>query len=106
VAQCKFYFEDQVTFDEAAKTKWLTADGKKLLETIYARLNALEPFNEQSIGAIFKQLVEETGLKMVNLAQPCRVALCGSTVSPGIYEVMTVLGKPKTLQRIQTALSQ
>lgn len=106
VAQCKFYFADQVTFDEAAKTKWLTADGKKLLETIYARLSTLEPFNEQSIGAVFKQLVEETGLKMVALAQPCRVALCGCTVSPGIYEVMTVLGKPKTLQRIQTALSQ
>lgn len=106
VNQCKFYFADHVTFDEAAKAKWLTADGKKLLETIHTRLSALEPFNEQTIGAIFKQLVEETGLKMVNLAQPCRVALCGSTVSPGIYEVMAVLGKPATLKRLQTALSQ
>lgn len=106
VNQCKFYFADHVTFDEAAKTKWLTADGKKLLETVHTRLSALEPFNEQTIGAIFKQLVEETGLKMVNLAQPCRVALCGSTVSPGIYEVMAVLGKSATLKRLQTALSQ
>ncbi len=104
VTQCKFYFLDQVEYDPACKEKWLNEDGKALLQKIHDRLATLTPFTEEAIGAAFKELVAESGLKMVALAQPCRVALCGCTVSPGIYEVMAVLGKEKTLKRFQAAL--
>lgn len=104
VNNCKFYFADTVTYDEASKTKWLTADGKKLLQTIHDRLATLETFTDLAIGEVFKVLIAETGLKMVNLAQPCRVALCGCTVSPGVYEVMAVLGKAITLKRLKAAI--
>lgn len=104
VTQCKFYFVDKVEFDPASVEKWLTADGKALLQKIHDRLAALNPFTEETIGTTFKELVAESGLKMVALAQPCRVALCGCTVSPGIYEVMAILGKEKTLRRFKAAL--
>ena len=51
-------------------------------------------------------LIERQGLKMGKLAQPLRVALTGRTVSPGIYEVMTLLGKDRTLQRIRAGVER
>ncbi|PIR20899.1 MAG: glutamate--tRNA ligase [Deltaproteobacteria bacterium CG11_big_fil_rev_8_21_14_0_20_47_16] len=104
--QCRFYFVDQVEYDPASVEKWLTADGKALLQKIHDRMTQVEPFTAEAIGAAFKELVTESGLKMVSLAQPCRVALCGCTVSPGVYEVMAILGKEKTLKRLTAAINK
>ena len=49
-------------------------------------------------------LAQETGLKMVNLAQPVRVALTGKTASPGLYEIIHILGREEALRRIQAAV--
>lgn len=99
-----FYFRDEVIFDEKAKDMWLNAKGKEYLNKIQEKLAPLSSFEERSLEAVFKQLLEELGCKMVDLAQPCRVALTGTTVSPGIYEVMAILGKEKTLKRMKQAL--
>jgi len=48
--------------------------------------------------------MEETGLKFGKLAQPLRVAITGTTVSPGIFEMLLVLGKEKTTNRIKKAI--
>ncbi|MBI4211850.1 MAG: glutamate--tRNA ligase [Deltaproteobacteria bacterium] len=101
----EFYFRDDVNFDDASVQKWLNADGKVLLQKIRDRLAPLESFTEASIAEIFKALVAETGLKMVNLAQPIRVALTGTTVSPGVYLVLSILGKDRALKRIDRALT-
>ena len=101
-----FYFRDEVIFDEKAVSTWLNTEGKALLHKIKERLQALETFDEAHIAKLFESIMTETDLKMVKLAQPCRVALCGTTISPGIYEVIAILGKEKTLQRLERALSQ
>jgi len=62
-------------------------------------------FSEAAINQLFQDLGAETGLKMVNLAQPVRLALTGRTASPGLYEIINILGKPETLQRIKAAIS-
>jgi len=51
-----------------------------------------------------EQVVEELGLKFGKIAQPMRVALTGGTVSPGIGEVVEILGKEKVLKRLQKAI--
>ncbi len=61
-------------------------------------------FNEEALNRLFHDLAAETGLKMVNLAQPVRLALTGRTASPGLYEIIDILGKSETLQRIETAI--
>lgn len=101
-----FYFKDEIVFDEASVKKWLNDDGKNLLKEIKRQLEGLNDFTEEEIGKVFKFLLEKTGLKMLALAQPCRVALTGTTVSPGIYEVMAILGKEKVLARFEKALAQ
>ena len=101
-----FYFRDEVTFDEKSVKKWLNENGKKTLTDIKTGLEELDDFSEESIGSVFKKIMEDSGQKMLKLAQPCRVALTGTTVSPGIYEVIAILGKEKTIKRFQTALNQ
>ena len=58
-----------------------------------------------SLENLFKKVAEEAGLKLGKLAQPVRVALTGSTASPGIYDVILLLGKTTTLKRLNEAVS-
>lgn len=100
-----FYFRDEIEYDEKAKVKWLSQEGKNILSIISERLSLLSDFSEPAIAEVFKKLMDETGKKMLDLAQPCRVALTGKTVSPGIYEVMAILGKETVLKRLNKAMN-
>ena len=59
---------------------------------------------EKLMGNAGKKVAEEAGLKLGKLAQPVRVALTGSTASPGIYDVILLLGKTTTLKRLNEAV--
>ncbi|HIE43006.1 MAG TPA: glutamate--tRNA ligase [Nitrospinaceae bacterium] len=99
-----FFFKEEVTFDEKAKAKFLNIEAKPLLKKVIAGLSKLENFSSEEIETLFKKIVEEEGTKLGKLAQPVRVALTGTTVSPGIYDVILLLGKDQTLGRLQNAL--
>ena len=62
--------------------------------------------SKETLEHVLHDLIERQGLKMGKVAQPLRVALTGRTVSPGIYEVMALLGKGRTIQRIRTAVER
>jgi glutamyl-tRNA synthetase len=100
-----FYFRPPQQFDEAAVKKWLDASGIEHLKWLKAELSKLDTWSEESIGQIFKKHLDETNEKMLKVAQPVRVALTGTTVSPGIYEVLAILGKKETLERFEVALN-
>ena len=99
-----FYFKKGVEFDDKAKTKFLTDEARPLLEKAIAGLSQLENFSSEEIELLFKKIMEEEGIKLGKLAQPVRVALTGTTVSPGIYDVILLLGKDETLARLKQAL--
>jgi glutamyl-tRNA synthetase len=96
-----FFFNKQVKFDEKAKNKFLTDESKALLEKVVTGLTALDDFSAGNIESLFKRIVEKEGLKLGKLAQPVRVALTGTTVSPGIYDVILLLGKEESLKRLK-----
>ena len=101
----EFYLKDAVTFDEKAKTKFLTLKVKPLFEKLVAGLEGMdEPLDHDAVEALFKQTVEDAGLKLGKLAQPVRVALTGKTASPGIFDVVLLLGKEKTVERLGSAV--
>jgi glutamyl-tRNA synthetase len=60
--------------------------------------------SEASAQAVFEDVLARFSLKLGQLAQPVRVAITGGTVSPGIYEVIGVLGKRRTVDRLKAAL--
>jgi len=98
------FIVDEITMDEKAKAKHLTPDVAPLLSELTARLKSVESFSHAELEQVFNALVAEKGLKLGKLAQPVRVALTGGTVSPGIFEVIEVMGKEKTIKRIETAI--
>jgi glutamyl-tRNA synthetase len=104
VDSARYYLSDEISFDEKAAKKFLTRDVAAPIEGLIQKLSNLNEFDETAIERIFTATLNEHELQMGKLAQPVRVALTGGTVSPGIHDVIAVLGKQRTLQRLQNAL--
>ncbi|MGQ0792897.1 MAG: glutamate--tRNA ligase [Deltaproteobacteria bacterium] len=104
-ASADYFFVDEVKFDEAACKKHLTPDSLPLLSKLCDEISALEDFAPQALQEIFNRIISEGGVKMIQLAQPVRVSLTGGTVSPGIFEVMEILGRDAALKRLRAAIS-
>lgn len=100
------YFGQAVTFDEEAAKKFLTPAIAPVLGKLLICFESFPAFSKQQWEEAFKQLVEAEGLKMGQLAQPVRVALTGRTASPGLFEVMEVLGRDRTLFRLRQGLDR
>ena len=104
VDSAHYYLSDEIAFEAKTAKKFLTADVAGPLQSLTDKLSELTDFNESAIEHAFTRTLEEHGLKMGALAQPVRVALTGGTVSPGIHEVIAVLGKERTIRRLRNAL--
>lgn len=100
------YFGQTVAIDDEAAKKFLTPTMAPILSKLIARFEAFPTFSKQEWEESFKKLVEEEGIKMGQLAQPVRVALTGRTASPGLFEVMEVLGRERTLFRLQKGIER
>ena len=99
-----FYLSEALSFDTKAVNKFLTAEIFPILERLRTRLAALSVWNEQEIEKVFAGIMQKEQLPLGKIAQPVRVALTGGTVSPGIFEVMAVLGRERTLARLDHVL--
>jgi len=100
----RFYFQDPRPYEEKAEAKFLTPETAPRLREIARRLEALPALTAEALTRLFNDLAAETGLKMVNLAQPVRVSLTGKTASPGLYDIIVILGKQETLTRLKHAI--
>ncbi len=97
-----YFFADTVTYEPAA-LKLLTPSVAPVLSALAERLETTGFASPDSLEVVFKALLEERGMKLKDLAQPVRVALTGGTVSPGLFEMMTALGREKCVERIRKA---
>lgn len=102
----KPYFGQVAPLEEEAAKKFLTRAMAPLLQKLVTRFEAFPTFSKQTWEESFKKLVEEEGIKMGALAQPVRVALTGRTASPGLFEVMEVLGRERTLFRLRKGIER
>jgi glutamyl-tRNA synthetase len=100
-----FLYKDFDAYDEKAAQKNLTPDSALLLQDLYDSLAVLATWDKESIHAAIEQLAQEAQVKMGVVAQPLRVAVSGTTVSPPIDVTLYLLGKSKTLARIERAVS-
>ena len=100
-----FYFRDDVTYEQKGDKKYLKPAVLDLLEEFSGHLENWTDFTEKGLENVFVTFLEEKQIKLGKIAQPLRVALTGKTASPGIFEVMNVLGKEKVLQRIKKAIN-
>jgi len=100
-----FFYRDFEAYDEKAAQKNLTADSALLLDDLRDSLLALPVWDKEAIHAAIEQLAQESQVKMGAVAQPLRVAVSGTTVSPPIDVTLALLGKNKTLRRIEQAVA-
>ena len=102
---CGWLFEERET-DEKAWSKVMKDGAAENLARARDALAAAEPFDTEGVEAALSRLVEELGVKPGKLYQPIRVAITGTTVSPGIFESVALLGRDETLARIDRALAR
>lgn len=95
----KVYIEPAIPEGKALTFK--TPEHQALVESVATRLESFDDWNEQALDQLIRVIAEELQQKLGNLAQPLRVALTGSTISPSIFEMMAVLGKEETLRRLR-----
>jgi glutamyl-tRNA synthetase len=97
-----YFLSDDFATDETAQQQ-LTAEALPILRAVHVALSDLA-FESQTLSARLKQLAGSMGLKLAQVAQPVRAAVTGKTVSPGIFEVLALLGREKTLGRLDRAM--
>ena len=100
-----FYFQDDIPYEEKGDQKFLKPDILEPLQEIRVRLEAAADFSQKGLEDVFRVFLEEQEIKLGKVAQPIRVALTGRTASPGLFEVMEILGKEQVLARLDRALA-
>ncbi|HUT28666.1 MAG TPA: glutamate--tRNA ligase [Sedimentisphaerales bacterium] len=102
-----FLTDEQIKYDEKAIKKVLLKDnGLPILQIVRDKLAAMEPFTAENIETMLRSLAEEKGLGLGKIAQPLRVAICGTTISLPIFDSVRMLGKENTLARIDITLGK
>jgi glutamyl/glutaminyl-tRNA synthetase len=102
-----FLEDEQIEYDEKAVKKVLLKGGSlTVLAMVREKLASMEKFSEEGIEQMLRRLAEERGVGLGKVAQPLRVALCGTTVSLPIFDSVEMLGKKQTLARIDMALKR
>jgi glutamyl-tRNA synthetase len=101
------FFFDGPADDPKAREKFLgDPQARRGLSLAAERLKALpDPWSVESVEAALRNVLEESGLKAKQVFQPLRVAVAGTTVSPGIFETVALLGRDETLARVDAALN-
>jgi glutamyl-tRNA synthetase len=97
----RFLWADRPLVIEDKAKALLTADVRTSLAALAVKFQALPEWTASAAEAAVRELADESGVKLGALAQPLRAALTGRTTSPGIFEVLELLGKDESLARIK-----
>ncbi|MCW9032631.1 MAG: glutamate--tRNA ligase [Alphaproteobacteria bacterium] len=105
LAENSLFYAVDVPLEYTPKAlKLLDAEGRDKISSLLAKFKKIEGWNTEALEVIVKAYAEENELKLGKVAQPLRAALSGTTVTPGIFEVMEVLGREESLKRIAAAV--
>ncbi len=103
-AYAGFYFRDEIAYDPEAAKKSFVPENKPRLEKLRDAFAKADPFNATNIEAALKAVATELGVKVGVLVHPVRLAVTGNPSGPSLYHLLEVIGKEKSLARIERAL--
>lgn len=101
--QALIYYLPPSSYEEEATKKYFTEKGKAFLEAFKDSLKEI-PFSPEEIEKAFRTLSDSMGLNTRDAAQAIRLSLTGKTVSPGLFEIMMIIGKEECIRRIERAI--
>ncbi len=105
VDQAEFFFKGEVQYERAAAEKFLKPETIEIFQELIEGFKGMEAISEAEIESLFRGIAQRRGIKLVRVAQPVRVALTGRTVSPGLFEVIEILGKRQTVELLEKAIA-
>ena len=105
VEGAKFYLHDPEEYEESGVSTYFDENGETYLEKLRAGLSRMETFEAQSLEPVIRNLAVGEGVGAGKVIHPLRLALTGKTSSPGIFEILEVLGKTTSLRRIDRAMA-
>src|SRR6185437_13856660 len=100
-----FYFREEIAYDQEAAKKSFVSENKPRMEKLRDAFAKVESFNAANIEAALKATATELGVKAGVLVHPVRLAVTGNSSGPSLYHLLEVIGKEKTLGRIEKALA-
>ena len=98
-----FYLRRPAQYDPQATAKFWGPEASTRYGWLIRRLEAQADMDSTALEGLFRGLAADLGLKLVDLAQLVRIALTGTTVSPPIFQVVSILGREETLARLRAA---
>ncbi|MDE4541552.1 glutamate--tRNA ligase [Thermoanaerobacterium sp. R66] len=100
-----YYFKDDFLYDEKGVKKYFEKDGvENILREAIKALKAVDDFNLIETENAYRDLIERLNIKSGDLFHPTRLAISGRTFGPGLFDIMELLGKEKTVERIEKAI--
>lgn len=100
-----FFFKDVKEYDEKGVRKHFTKENAVKLLTLGAdALEKLEDFTLEQTEATFRNITAELGLKAAEIIHPTRLAITGRTIGPGLFDIIVLLGREKTVERMRKAV--
>jgi glutamyl-tRNA synthetase len=102
-----FYFKAPQSYDPKSRKKWWKPGAEVVLQKVRGMAESLDLGDENAIEEAFRKLADEaTGGKLGKVAQPIRLALTGTTVSPSLFEVISILGREEVIRRLDRAIAE
>ncbi len=104
VSRGAYFFDFDYKYDQEAVQKQFTKEAAPLLSEYADRLEKLDEFTHDSTMAVLDQLAEEKEIKKARLIHPTRLAVSGTKVGPGLYDILALLGRTKVVERLRKAV--
>ncbi len=98
--QCRFFFRGEPDYDEKAVTRYLKPSKTSIFPELMDMLDRMDEWSVSSLESGIRKFLEQREMKLSKVAQPVRVALTGSTKSPGLFDVIYVLGRGRVKDRL------
>lgn len=107
ILDAAYFFSDQFPIDEKIFQKRVAKEGMpSLLEAFHATLSSLEPFDVPSLENALESFTKEKGIPIGDMIHALRLSTTGSSVGPGVYDCLEILGREKVVERIAKALKR
>ncbi len=104
--QMRMFYHPPESYDAAGVAKHFSEEAAARLEILAARLAELEVWDHDHLVAIYDAVSAELGVKRAALIHPTRLAVTGRTVGPGLFELVALLGRQATVERLKTAVAR
>jgi len=100
--QLMLVYDGPLKYKKEDLKKWVTPETKDYLDALLSKLELVGEFSHEEIAKLIKEFCKKKHIKLVSIAQPLRIALTGGASSPGVFELLSLVGQEESISRIES----